>query len=113
MIRRPPRSTRTDTLFPYTTLFRSCRARISPYCGIADCQCRVCYPRARLPQRWRVDETAMDMQQFLVTDIGCCASDRLEPGVRAPAIETQQKTLRQGCFRQGNTRGGSFTSTHK
>src|SRR3546814_12426888 len=27
MIRRPPRSTRTDTLFPYTTLFRSARAR--------------------------------------------------------------------------------------
>src|SRR3546814_8228878 len=26
MIRRPPRSTRTDTLFPYTTLFRSSRA---------------------------------------------------------------------------------------
>src|SRR3546814_4344509 len=30
MIRRPPRSTRTDTLFPYTTLFRSA----------ADCQWR-------------------------------------------------------------------------
>src|SRR3546814_3267730 len=27
MIRRPPRSTRTDTLFPYTTLFRSDRGR--------------------------------------------------------------------------------------
>src|SRR3546814_10614084 len=27
MIRRPPRSTRTDTLFPYTTLFRSKLAR--------------------------------------------------------------------------------------
>src|SRR3546814_11971910 len=27
MIRRPPRSTRTDTLFPYTTLFRSSRDR--------------------------------------------------------------------------------------
>src|SRR3546814_15938248 len=27
MIRRPPRSTRTDTLFPYTTLFRSRLAR--------------------------------------------------------------------------------------
>src|SRR3546814_6063374 len=26
MIRRPPRSTRTDTLFPYTTLFRSVQA---------------------------------------------------------------------------------------
>src|SRR3546814_1019584 len=28
MIRRPPRSTRTDTLFPYTTLFRSLRGGI-------------------------------------------------------------------------------------
>src|SRR3546814_6812992 len=28
MRRRPPRSTRTDTLFPYTTLFRSSRQRI-------------------------------------------------------------------------------------
>src|SRR3546814_12848132 len=27
MIRRPPRSTRTDTLFPYTTLFRSMLGR--------------------------------------------------------------------------------------
>src|SRR3546814_6012032 len=27
MIRRPPRSTRTDTLFPYTTLFRAHRGR--------------------------------------------------------------------------------------
>src|SRR3546814_19512149 len=28
MIRRPPRSTRTDTLFPYTTLFRSASALV-------------------------------------------------------------------------------------
>src|SRR3546814_7165797 len=28
MIRRPPRSTRTDTLFPYTTLFRSPHRRL-------------------------------------------------------------------------------------
>src|SRR3546814_10261681 len=28
MIRRPPRSTRTDTLFPYTTLFRSAGHRL-------------------------------------------------------------------------------------
>src|SRR3546814_10332816 len=28
MIRRPPRSTRTDTLFPYTTLFRSYRTDV-------------------------------------------------------------------------------------
>src|SRR3546814_19416613 len=30
MIRRPPRSTRTDTLFPYTTLFRSTRRARAP-----------------------------------------------------------------------------------
>src|SRR3546814_16190856 len=30
MIRRPPRSTRTDTLFPYTTLFRSPLEELSP-----------------------------------------------------------------------------------
>src|SRR3546814_1750219 len=29
MIRRPPRSTRTDTLFPYTTLFRSEAAAVA------------------------------------------------------------------------------------
>src|SRR3546814_8922709 len=33
MIRRPPRSTRTDTLFPYPTLFRSVEIRIArPLC---------------------------------------------------------------------------------
>src|SRR3546814_6383044 len=31
MIRRPPRSTRTDTLFPYTTLFRSCCPLSTPH----------------------------------------------------------------------------------
>src|SRR3546814_7346058 len=36
MIRPPPRSTRTDTLFPYTTLFRAVAAR-----------------GARLPRLWR------------------------------------------------------------
>src|SRR3546814_21004678 len=33
MIRRPPRSTRTDTLFPYTTLFRS---HADPAVGLGD-----------------------------------------------------------------------------
>src|SRR3546814_3102120 len=34
MIRRPPRSTRTDTLFPYTTLFRSVVCLLGPSgCG--------------------------------------------------------------------------------
>src|SRR3546814_1725723 len=35
MIRRPPRSTRTDTLFPYTTLFRSHDAHLAHRLGHA------------------------------------------------------------------------------
>src|SRR3546814_1021604 len=42
MIRRPPRSTRTDTLFPYTTLFRSGELRIDDSTGPfhSRAQCR-------------------------------------------------------------------------
>src|SRR3546814_13887291 len=43
MIRRPPRSTRNDTLFPYTTLFRSGQAEMSP--------------QARFPGRWASFQT--------------------------------------------------------
>src|SRR3546814_4800602 len=52
MIRRPPRSTRTDTLFPYTTLFRSPLARqlsSEPLHGrCADRHCRSAERAARL-----------------------------------------------------------------
>src|SRR3546814_2204186 len=36
MIRRPPRSTRTDTLFPYTTLFRSWSMAIGAMVFVGD-----------------------------------------------------------------------------
>src|SRR3546814_10460002 len=37
MIRRPPRSTRTDTLFPYTTLFRSyAGSEVTPIWGLTQ-----------------------------------------------------------------------------
>src|SRR3546814_15110087 len=46
MNRRPPRSTRTDTLFPYTTLFRS-ENRLTPWFNdpIRDPQCERLYLR--------------------------------------------------------------------
>src|SRR3546814_17025788 len=43
MIRRPPRSTRTDTLFPYTTLFRSVERRASLQFSSADARDRLSY----------------------------------------------------------------------
>src|SRR3546814_10919734 len=39
MIRRPPRSTRTDTLFPYTTLFRSSRCNQAPASPVPGLSC--------------------------------------------------------------------------
>src|SRR3546814_18431806 len=40
MIRRPPRSTRTDTLFPYTTLFRSSATNGGDSLYLPHSQCR-------------------------------------------------------------------------
>src|SRR3546814_11979414 len=65
MIRRPPRSTRTDTLFPYTTLFRSPQGlhgparytRLQPRGGFDQGRCRapsrLVAPRARRTLRTR------------------------------------------------------------
>src|SRR3546814_6081988 len=44
MIRRPPRSTRTDTLFPYTTLFRSVVLRPVALPGAVDAGVAVLHP---------------------------------------------------------------------
>src|SRR3546814_13113840 len=44
MIRRPPRSTRTDTLFPYTTLFRSIDQPIGADQVHAQAVCRLAHP---------------------------------------------------------------------
>src|SRR3546814_10498886 len=59
MIRRPPRSTRTDTLFPYTTLFRSGSAlRPCRVPGRSHRRCRLisfaeppCHARSASPPR--------------------------------------------------------------
>src|SRR3546814_1802975 len=59
MIRRPPRSTRTDTLFPYTTLFRSARRGIyrrqEPHGRHARRRPRECGGRLRECGLWIVE----------------------------------------------------------
>src|SRR3546814_15827416 len=61
MIRRPPRSTRTDTLFPYTALFRSIRLaidlgddRVTPHCGNEFAH------HAAIFMRWLIDGDSLD-----------------------------------------------------
>src|SRR3546814_10458649 len=54
MIRRPPRSTRTDTLFPYTTLFRSRFAKVKKL----NQSCRTRHHRPANPPAWRYHRPA-------------------------------------------------------
>src|SRR3546814_7450525 len=65
MIRRPPRSTRTDTLFPYTTLFRSRRRHRRRHRGPAD-RARE-HPRhgRRTTSWWRSEEHTSELQSLM------------------------------------------------
>src|SRR3546814_1967136 len=83
MIRRPPRSTRTDTLFPYTTLFRS-----------------AAHPRIRLravsERQIRSDiDSKLRGCDLVKIKIGDTVCDRK---VRTRAIVVQQKTGRPVQF---------------
>src|SRR3546814_7422701 len=49
MIRRPPRSTRTDTLFPFTTLFRSAFVNAMPVFIASDPAWARCFAEAGVP----------------------------------------------------------------
>src|SRR3546814_19065031 len=78
MIRRPPRSTRTDTLFPYTTLFRS-----RTEAGLFDCAVAR-HDRTDPPQVERAeihDRIADDDAR-----IGGIVRDRVEHGPQASGL---------------------------
>src|SRR3546814_15403163 len=62
MIRRPPRSTRTDTLFPYTTLFRSTRAM--PFAGFREFTGRSPSPRPPISSQ-RSEEHTSELQSLM------------------------------------------------
>src|SRR3546814_6497422 len=61
MIRRPPRSTRTDTLFPYTTLCRSAKGRDRR--GCLGCRFRRMVPPRGTPAR--SEEHTSELQSLM------------------------------------------------
>src|SRR3546814_9608484 len=72
MIRRPPRSTRTDTLFPYTTLFRS---------AIANRALTKNAHRLRYDRGWTMrnqTDPYLDIQNRITGQIGALAEARSE-----------------------------------
>src|SRR3546814_9230688 len=77
MIRRPPRSTRTDTLFPYTTLFRSSLAitavsgdamRVAGISNINTLAASV--PNLQMSQSYGAANVTLRGIGFLVNNIG-------------------------------------------
>src|SRR3546814_10679965 len=66
MIRRPPRSTRTDTLFPYTTLFRSQAGKQRLNCaGAAVAVHAIDGEQGRLHGRFRSEEHTSELQSLM------------------------------------------------
>src|SRR3546814_8956814 len=69
MIRRPPRSTRTDTLFPYTTLFRSSSVtRIRSETSqrkLTPMSCVICLLRSALAAVSRSEEHTSELQSLM------------------------------------------------
>src|SRR3546814_9185881 len=65
MIRRPPRSTRTDTLFPYTTLFRSPGRHQGA--GMLHCgrQAARAHEYPGVPRRPRSEEHTSELQSLM------------------------------------------------
>src|SRR3546814_7029289 len=68
MLRRPPRSTRTDTLFPYTTLFRS--KRLS---GLNSCR-----PTLRQPWVSVTMPTEQGMERGMAVARGMISEEELD-----------------------------------
>src|SRR3546814_20211995 len=83
MIRRPPRSTRTDTLFPYTTLFRSELVRFLVQDAIAGVGVVDMLPGQPGPDRLGGVVVLERSDPFL----GVAADDVREAGVRVLAAD--------------------------
>src|SRR3546814_19399811 len=117
MIRRPPRSTRTDTLFPYTTLFRSPYRKADaidrPSAGIDECEDVAAGARHDLETRVGVarrplvedqpvagDRPAVGHRQPLAVR-GNVGVDRIDAAVEPPDVSRAAQIGRGWCRERG------------
>src|SRR3546814_3272264 len=106
MIRRPPRSTRTDTLFPYTTLFRSralarcrCAQRRVPANRKIAARCR--YPATRSAQLQQPDRQRGGALMTRTKDQAAAVLPTLLKALRLPSINRNWKHLTDTADRDG------------
>src|SRR3546814_19631555 len=108
MIRRPARATRTDTLFPYTTLFRS--ARIFAETGAKRLFRQILrllirhQPRERmirLRNQWvQIDPRGWNAEMDLVVTVGLGVGSKMEQLAKADSILTTLAEVIQSPFTQ-------------
>src|SRR3546814_8311864 len=94
MIRRPPRSTRTDTLFPYTTLFRSQQGGRIGLGGFGS-SARPAAPGSRRPARHAAARGALPRPPSLRRDRALdrgAPGDRVGPAAQAPDSKSEEHT---------------------
>src|SRR3546814_14332131 len=111
MIRRPPRATRTDTLFPYTTLFLSPENHL-PCVYLVDSGGaflplqdevfpdrehfgRIFYNQARM--------SALNIPQIAVVMGSCTAG-----GAYVPAMRSEERRVGKECVSTGRSRGSPY-----
>src|SRR3546814_7503141 len=107
MIRRPPRSTRTDTLFPYTTLFRSLPLRLhvpepSARTGHATDFSYLRLAPAGSVRKPPLDTSAADTADLAYTLVRVLDDDGLAVGHWAEPVDPD--VLRKGLTAINNTR---------
>src|SRR3546814_17200648 len=107
MIRRPPRSTRTDTLFPYTTLFRSHISlnQIFDLSASNDDD----YGRS-MPRRMTIAGQIEQLIESLEGAATCadCLPDRLNLSVRIPANAVTRDPVDAKRFARGQAPAGRW-----
>src|SRR3546814_12059360 len=101
MIRRPPRCTRTDTLFPYTTLFRSTARGMARLSG-TGCEVAQEYPDLRR-DGFRQDD-AFQGTDSAHPQRGTLADDRGHARTARPPPQRRPSSLFQGRTDRTSTR---------
>src|SRR3546814_10707193 len=103
MIRRPPRSTRTDTLFPYTTLFRSiarCRTLRQPTGSRSKSANSSRQPETRgtllMAHEARSEEHTSELQSLMrISYADFCLKNKKKTNNQINTQNTQKTTLRK------------------
>src|SRR3546814_21059711 len=126
MIRRPPRSTRTDTLFPYTTLFRSGEERgedAGAFALFSHCHCRACpgnpFHHPHRPLRtasWTLGTSPTGLTHLyrpLRLSPRPSERERARAGAHGEARRSAARRVGKECGRTVSSRGSTYDTKKK